>query len=114
MSDDAPDSVSDDVRYAPRAVDDEEWTSAFLRRRPAGVLGLVDDGAPYVVTQLFAYDEDEHAVFFHGANEGKTKRIVERSDRASFTVNEMGRLLPAEKPVNFDVEYESVVAFGRI
>lgn len=33
---------------------------------------------------------------------------------ACFTTSEMGRFIPADEPVNFTVEYTSVVAYGEI
>ena len=111
-----PEMRSDEIRYSPKAVADEEWIESFLARRPKGVLGLVDDGSPYVVTQLYVYDPDVKAILVHGANSGRTRDIVsaEGGAEACFTVSEMGRLIPAEKPVDFTVEYASVDAFGRI
>lgn len=116
MSDTSPEDRSDDIRLAPRAVEDEKWIEEFLVHQPTCVLGLVDEGAPYLVNQLFVYDPAAHAVFLHGANAGKTRTLVERGDSldACLTVNRMGRLLPAEKPVDFDVEYASVVVYGEI
>jgi hypothetical protein len=116
MSDERPENRSGDVRLAGRAVDDDEWIAAVLDRRPMGALGLVDEGSPYVVNQLFVYDADERAIFLHGAATGRTRSIVETGDpaEASLAVSEMGQLLPAEMPVDFDVEYASVVAFGDI
>ncbi|MFO7925999.1 MAG: pyridoxamine 5'-phosphate oxidase family protein [Halobacteriota archaeon] len=116
MPDRSPVNVSDEVRFSPRAVDDDEWIETFLTREPMGVVGLVDEGTPYLVNQLFVYDSSKHAIFLHGANTGKTKTLVQRGDStpACFTASRMGRLLPAEMPVDFDVEYASVVAFGSI
>lgn len=121
MDEDAPSLRSGDVRYAPRAVEDEEWLRSFLREHPAGVLGLVDEDSPYVVPQLFAYAEDADSVLFHGARDGRTRRIVEGDGsgdaagvEACLAVQEMGRIIAAEHPVDFDVEYASVVVFGRV
>ncbi|MFC7046030.1 pyridoxamine 5'-phosphate oxidase family protein [Halobacteriaceae archaeon GCM10025711] len=116
MGDDYPANRADDVRLSQRAVEDDDWIAAFLSRQPTCVLGLVDDGSPYVVNQLFVYDPAEHAIFLHGANTGRTRTIVERGDSpdASLTVSRMGRLLPAAMPVDFDVEYASVVVDGEI
>ncbi|WP_411968732.1 pyridoxamine 5'-phosphate oxidase family protein [Haloferax sp. YSSS75] len=116
MTRDSPENRSEDVRLSPRAVEDDEWIEAFLIRQPTCVVGLVDDGAPYVVNQLFVFDPTEHAIFLHGAMTGRMRTIVERGESAdaSLTVSRMGRLLPAEKPVDFDVEYASVVAYGDV
>lgn len=114
--DETPETISEEIRYAPKAVDDEEWIESFLLRRPTGVVGLVDDGAPYLVTQLYVYDPGENAVFLHGANAGKTRDIVERGDGADacLAVSETGRFIPSERPVDFTVEYASVDVFGPI
>jgi nitroimidazol reductase NimA-like FMN-containing flavoprotein (pyridoxamine 5'-phosphate oxidase superfamily) len=116
MTDRTPENRSDDVRLAQRGVSDDEWIASFLAREPMAVVGLVDDGEPYLVNQLFVYDESEDAIFLHGARTGRTRTIVEEGDTSSacLTASRMGRLLPAEMPVDFDVEYESVVVFGSI
>lgn len=114
--DDEPQVVSDEVRYRPKAVDDADWIERFLGEQPTGVLGLVDDGAPYVVTQLYVYDPDAHAIYLHGASAGRTNDVVTRSGttEAAFTVSEMGRFIPHEVPMEFTVEYASVDVFGPI
>jgi len=114
--DEEPDVVSDEIRYQPKAVDDSEWIASFLADQPNGVLGLVGDGEPYLVTQLFVYDPDSHSLFFHGALAGRTRRIVDADGRtdAAFTVSEMGRFIPHEVPKEFTVEYASVDVFGHI
>ena len=116
MSGPTPENRSEDVRYAPRAVDDDEWIERFLVEEPRGVLGLVDDGEPYLVNQLFVYAPEERAAFLHGAHTGRTRSIVEAAGDAPacLTASRMGRLLPAEMPVDFDVEYASVVAYGSL
>jgi hypothetical protein len=116
MGDERPENRSGDVRLAGRAVDDDEWIEAFVQEQPMGALGLVDEGSPYVVNQLFVYDAETGAIFLHGAATGRTRTIVEAGDpaEASLAISEMGQLLPAEMPVDFDVEYASVVAFGDI
>lgn len=116
MSEESPENRPEDVRLSPRAVEDDEWIAEFLTQQPTCVVGLVDDGSPYVVNQLFVFDPGEHAIYLHGANTGRTRSIVERSGspEVCLTVSRMGRLLPAEKPVDFDVEYASVVVYGDV
>ena len=114
--DDEPRVVSDEVRYRPKAVDDADWMASFLAEQPTGVLGLTDAGSPYVVTQLFVYDADEHAIYLHGASAGRTRDIIEAGEptEAAFTVSEMGRFIPHEVPMEFTVEYASVDVFGHV
>jgi nitroimidazol reductase NimA-like FMN-containing flavoprotein (pyridoxamine 5'-phosphate oxidase superfamily) len=116
MGEHAPENVSDSIRYQGKAVGDDEEIAAFLDDHRSGVLGLVDDGQPHLVTQLFVYDETAGAIFFHGARDGRAHGIVAGGEdvAACFTTSEMGRFIPADEPVNFTVEYTSVVAYGTV
>jgi nitroimidazol reductase NimA-like FMN-containing flavoprotein (pyridoxamine 5'-phosphate oxidase superfamily) len=111
-----PEDVSDSIRYQGKAVDDPDWIPQFLSDQETGVLGLIDDETPHLVTQLFVYDDEEGVLFMHGAQAGRAYGLVENGDqpRASFTTSEKGRYIPADEPVNFTVEYSSVVAYGTI
>ncbi len=107
---------SDAIRYAGKAVDDEEWIVDFLNEQETGVIALANEGTPHPVTQLFVYDDREGAIFVHGARDGRAYGIVDGDgeSRASFTTSRMGRYVPADEPVNFTVEYASVVAYGSV
>ena len=100
-------------RRADRAVLDESWLKAMLCSAPYGSLGTEYQGQPYVKPTLFVYDESAHAVYFHGAVEGRTRTNIEANPRACFCVSELGRLLPADTAMNFGIEYASVVIFGE-
>ncbi|SRR5258708_378975 len=100
------------VRRSDRAVSDETWIKQLLQRAPIGVLATVHDGQPFLNSNLFVYDEAEHAIYMHTARVGRTRANIEDAARVCFTVYEMGRLLPAEFALNFSVEYTSVVVFG--
>lgn len=102
------------VRREDRAIHDEDWIKAFLRRAPFGVIGTADEGQPFLVTRNFAYCDEAHAVYFHGAPEGRTYRNALANDRVCFSVSEMGRLLPAERAAEAGVEFSGVVAFGHV
>lgn len=116
MSDGAPRNAADDVRYGSKAVEDDDWIRTFLSRIPNGVLALPATAEPHVVTQLFVHDAETDRLFFHGAQGGRAYDLIEaaESTRASFTASEMGRMIPAQMPVNFTVEYASVVARGEL
>ncbi|HTK07259.1 MAG TPA: pyridoxamine 5'-phosphate oxidase family protein [Ktedonobacteraceae bacterium] len=100
------------VRRSDRAVDDEAWMKALLQRAPIGILATVHDGQPFLNSNLFVYDEAEHAIYMHTAHVGRTRANIERDEQVCFSVYEMGRLLPAAAALNFSVEYASIVIFG--
>ncbi|THE62766.1 pyridoxamine 5'-phosphate oxidase [Salinadaptatus halalkaliphilus] len=116
MTENAPEDISDSIRYRGKAIDDAGWIPEFLADQETGVLGLVDDDTPHLVTQLFVYDSEASSIFLHGAQAGYAHDLVENGEqpRASFTTSEKGRYIPADEPVNFTVEYSSVVAYGSI
>jgi nitroimidazol reductase NimA-like FMN-containing flavoprotein (pyridoxamine 5'-phosphate oxidase superfamily) len=103
-----------EVRRHDRAVDDDAWIRAFLHRAPYGALATVDEGQPFVNTNLFVYDEAAHALYLHTARVGRTATNAAERPRVCFSVSEMGRLLPAAEALEFSVEYAGVAVFGAL
>lgn len=101
------------VRRKDRAVADEAWIVALLNRSPLGVLATVRDGQPFLNANLFVYDHSQRVLYLHTAHNGQTRTNIESEARICFTVNEMGRLLPAATALDMSVEYASVVLFGK-
>ncbi len=102
------------IRRKELAVYDEEWITAFLRRSEYGTLALCDAGEPFAVTRNFVYDAERHAVYLHGARQGRTFSLVRGGAAATFNVSRAGRLLPAQAASKVDSEYAGVVLFGKI
>lgn len=100
------------VRRDEYAVDDEKWMREFLAARPAGVLGTVDDGQPFLTPLCFAHDAQDRSLFVHLSPTGRTAANVAENPRVVFTVFEMGRIVPADEADSFDNEYASVTLFG--
>jgi nitroimidazol reductase NimA-like FMN-containing flavoprotein (pyridoxamine 5'-phosphate oxidase superfamily) len=101
------------VRRRDRAVYDEAWIQALLRRAAVGTMATVHDGQPFVNMNLFVYCEEADAIYLHTAKTGRTRANVEGDERVCFGVHEMGRLLPSNVALEFSVEYAGVVVFGR-
>lgn len=101
------------VRRRDRAVDDEQWIRDCLHRNPIGVMATIDDGQPFINSNLYVYDESTHCIYTHTAKSGRTRDNIEQANpRVCFSVMEMGRLLPAPEALEFSVEYAGVVVFG--
>lgn len=92
---------------------DEAWIKAFLHKVPFGTLATDYEGQPFTKPTLFAYSENENAIYIHGALAGRMRTNLENNPRISFCVAEMGRLLPAATAMEVGVEYASVVVFGK-
>jgi uncharacterized protein len=102
------------VRRRDRAVEDDAWIRALLRRAPMGVLATVAHGCrPFLNSNLFVYDESEHVIYMHTARLGRTRSNVDHHQHVCFSTTEMGRLLPADTALEFSVEYAGAVVFGR-
>jgi nitroimidazol reductase NimA-like FMN-containing flavoprotein (pyridoxamine 5'-phosphate oxidase superfamily) len=100
------------IRRTDRGVEDEGWIKSFLHRAPYCALATAADGQPFIHTNLFAYDEAQHALYLHTAQVGRTRSNVEANPRVCFSISEMGRLLPADEALEFSVEYAGVTVFG--
>lgn len=112
MSKDYATSPRTKIRRSDRAINDDIWIKALLQQAPIGVLATVHDGQPFLNSNIFIYDETEHAIYLHTARVGRTRANIEIDTRVCFSVYEMGRLLPADTALKFSVEYASVVVFG--
>lgn len=102
-----------EVRRKDRAVEDGAWIEAFLRAAPFGVTASVFDGQPRVNTNLFVYDPQRRAIYYHSSDQGSTHTALQGGASVAFTAAQMGRLIPAARSRGFSVEYSSVVAYGQ-
>lgn len=113
---DSPDSsgVRSHMRRQDRAVMEEAWIAGYLTEAPYGVLGTEDDGQPFLTPLTFVYDPETKSLYFHGSRAGRMFRNVSGNDKACFNACRMGAVIRAPQACKFDVEYESVTAFGRL
>jgi hypothetical protein len=93
---------------------DDEFIKSFLKTSAYCSIANVNDGQPFIHSNVFVYDEESHAIYFHTAAEGRFRFNIENNSKVSFTISEMGRLLPAKRAINMSVEYKSVVVFGKV
>jgi len=104
-----------------RAVHDDAWIRSFLRQAPWGVLAtttaLPENNShpqPFLAPLLFTYDESRHTIYVHSARRGRLWENIQTNPQVCFNASQMGRLLPATEALHFDVEYASVVVFGKL
>jgi nitroimidazol reductase NimA-like FMN-containing flavoprotein (pyridoxamine 5'-phosphate oxidase superfamily) len=100
-------------RRAKYAMDDG-WVRAFLARARVGHVATRWDEQPFITPTLFWYDPQAHAIYFHSNIAGRVRANAERHPQVCFESFEMGRLLPSNVALEFSLQYESVVAFGKI
>jgi len=100
------------IRRTDREINDDQRIKFILKNSPYGVVATVYQGQPFAQSNIFAYDSEQHAVYLHNSEHGRTPDNIRTNKRVCFTTSQIGRLLPAKKACNFSVEYASVVIFG--
>lgn len=85
----------------------------MLHRAAIGIMATAHEGQPYISARHYVFDETADAIYMHGAPAGRTRTDVEDNPRVCFSVNEIGRQLPAPTAFAMSSEYASVVVFGR-
>jgi nitroimidazol reductase NimA-like FMN-containing flavoprotein (pyridoxamine 5'-phosphate oxidase superfamily) len=100
-----------EIRRKDRGKDDA-WIGAYLQRATFGFLATIQEGQPFLNSNLFVYDPDRHAIYLHTARTGRTKSNLSEPVPVAFSTAEMGRFLPADEALEFSVEYSGVVVFG--
>lgn len=102
-----------ELRRKDRSADDS-FIKTFLHESPFCSIANINDNQPFIHSNIFVYDEQNHAIYFHTAKEGRFRFNIENNSKVCFSTAEMGRLLPAEVALEFSVEYKSVVVFGKV
>jgi uncharacterized protein len=101
------------IRRHDRAKDDA-WVRKFLTSGEIGTMATSVDGQPFLVTRNFVFDEAAHSIYMHGARKGRTSDNIQVNDKVCFSVQEPGRLLPADEALEFGTEFAGVIIFGRV
>ena len=102
-----------DIRRSDRAVFDDADIAEMLSEGQVAFVATCSNDQPYVLPNLYWFDADRRALYFHTAAEGRTRENVEFNPKVSASVATMGKLLPAETAYEFSVAYDSVCVFGE-
>ena len=103
-----------EIRRKAAAVTDQAWIQALLQRGAHGNLATSYENQPFVTPLLYYYAVEEQAIYFHGALAGRLRANSALNPQICFNVSEFGRVLPASTADEFNIEYNSVTAFGQI
>ncbi len=97
----------------PENACDDTWIREFLAQAEVGHIATRWDDQPFVTPTLFWYDPQRHEIYFHSNITGRLRANIERHAEVCFEASRMGRLLPANTALEFALQYESAIAFGR-
>ncbi len=92
----------------------DAWVKDFLHRAAIGHIATHWDDQPFITPTSFWFDEEHHTIVFHSNIVGRVRANAERHDQVCFEASEYGEFLPSNVALEFTVQYQSVVVFGKI
>lgn len=108
------DATPANAQRRPEHVQGEAWIREFLTRAQIGHIATRWKEQPFINPTTFWYDAERHEIIFHSNIVGRVRANSERYPEVCFEASEFGRLLPSNVALEFSIQYESVIAFGRI
>ena len=98
----------------PEYACDDDWIVEFLHRAQIGHVATRWDEQPFITPTLFWYDPEQHKIYFHSNITGRVRANAERHPEVCFEASQAGKLLPSNIALEFGMQYESAIAFGKI
>ena len=93
---------------------DDKWIRCFLHRAEIGHIATHWEEQPFITPSTFIYDENGHCIIFHSNIVGRIRSNSEKYPEVCFEASHFGRFLPSNIALEFSMQYESVMAFGKI
>ena len=93
---------------------DDDWIRDFLDKAQVGHVATRWNEQPFITPTNFWYFPERHEIYFHSNITGRLRANSERFPQVCFEASHMGKLLPSNVALEFGVQYEGVIAFGRI
>ncbi len=110
----SPDVTPANEQRLPEYAQDDEWIRDFLSRTKVGHIATRWGEQPFINPTTFWYDAERHEIIFHSNVVGRVRANSDRHPEVCFEASEFGRLLPSNVALEFSLQYESVVVFGKI
>ena len=99
------------VRREQRAIEDDGWIKALLRGGAYGTLATAAGEQPFLNPHNYVYDEAQNCLYFHRSRSGAPVPIWSIT-RGLLSGGGDGTDVRQHDPLNFSVEYRSVIIFG--
>jgi nitroimidazol reductase NimA-like FMN-containing flavoprotein (pyridoxamine 5'-phosphate oxidase superfamily) len=97
----------------PEYAQDDDWIKDFLHQAQIGHFATRWDEQPFITPSTFWYDPERHEIYFHSNITGRVRANVDRHPEVCFETSRSGKLLPSNVALEFSLQYESVIAFGK-
>jgi len=102
------------VQRRPELACDDDWIRSFLLTAQVGYIATRWDEQPFITPTTFWYDPEGHEIYFHSNIVGRVRANADRHPQVCFCASQSGKLLPSNVSLEFSIQYESVIAFGRV
>ena len=102
------------MRRKDREIKDTYGIREIIRECDCCRLAFPDGKSAYIVRLSFGYGEEENALYFHGAAEGKKMDLVRQTGYAGFEMDTAHGLKTADQACGYSFRYRSVVGEGPI
>ena len=104
------------MRRKDREITDFDAIVQIIRAGDSCVLGLNDDGFPYLVPMNFGMDIEEGQLdlYFHCANEGKKLDLIRKDNRVTFEMDCEHNFILYEERMSCTMGFASVIGHGTI
>lgn len=98
----------------PHLAQGDDWIREFLKGAVVGHVATRWDEQPFITPVNFWYDPERHEIYFHSNIVGRLRANADRYPEVCFEASRHGRLLPSNVALEFSIQYESVIAFGKV
>ena len=86
----------------------------FLSTAKIGRIATRWDEQPFITPSTFWFDQEENLLYFHSNIVGRVRANIERHAEVCFETSDFGRFLPSNIALEFSLQYQSVIVFGKI
>ena len=104
------------MRRRDREIKEFDEIVKIIKKCDSLVLGLNDEGYPYLVPLNFGMDIEDGQLYlyFHCAKEGKKLDLIQKDNRATFEMDCNHNFILYEERMSCTMGYESVIGQGII
>lgn len=104
------------MRRRDREIKEFDEIVKIIKKCDSLVLGLNDEGYPYLVPLNFGIDIEDGQLYlyFHCAKEGKKLDLIQKDNRATFEMDCNHNFILYEERMSCTMGYESVIGQGTI
>lgn len=102
------------MRRKDREVTESSQIRQMLEEFKVCRLGIVDEGAPYVVPMNMAcdYDGEKLVLYFHCAREGRKLELIRKNPKVGFEMDKEIALVEGNTPCQYSYKFASIIGKG--